>query len=71
MKDFRGFDDLDCPEVEEAEDMLAKLCDIRLWIARRAAQDRTRAYQRAYKRQVRTERGAGNDNAAPESPSAA
>lgn len=43
-----------CPEADECEEMLAKLCDIRLWIARRAAQDRTRAYQRQAKRRQRS-----------------
>ncbi len=43
----------ECPEADEAEDMLAKLCDIREFIGRRAALDRSRAYQRQAKQKQR------------------
>lgn len=67
MDDWTGFAGLECPEAEECETMLAKLSDIRCYLSRRAAQERTRAYQREQKRKQRagiTTR-AGRSDAAP------
>lgn len=76
MDEFRGFVGLDCPEAEECEEMLAKLSDIRFYLARRAAEERTRTYQREQKRKQRSatplaDAIAARKEAAPESPEAA
>lgn len=74
MDVWDGYDGMDCPEAEECEEMLAKLSDIRFYLARRAAEERTRTYQRAQKRLQRQRRPTpfdGRKDATPESPSPA
>jgi hypothetical protein len=54
MDDWTGMEGQSCPEADECEEMLAKLSDIRFYLSRRAAQERTRTYQRDQKRKQRS-----------------